>query len=674
MDLYSSVKELKGVGAKTQELLAKIGVYTIRDILLHFPYNYVLYPAPVSISEYEEDTTVALRGRLAGKPYLKGGRMQTITARITDGDVTLPVYWYHMPYLRATLHVGEDYIFYGKVHNKNGQFVMEQPVLFTEEAYAKKRTSLQPVYHLTDGLTNTTFLKLVSQSVQFAEQMKENLSSEIRTRRNLVSYKEAIVGAHFPHTTEELFAARNRLAFDEFFQFLLKLTLLKEERSKTTCSMMTPERIITVSKQLPFTLTQGQQQALTDILGDMQRDVPMQRLLQGDVGSGKTIVAFLAMLFASQNGYQSALMAPTEVLAMQHYEKLQAFCQEHAPFTNVYLLTGSITATNKRKIKQALSLDSSAMVVGTHALLVDDVQLPNLGLVITDEQHRFGVHQRQILTEKGSLPHILVMSATPIPRTLAIILYGDLDVSMITSRPKNRLPIKNCVVKQSYRKTAYEFIRKQVASGHQAYVICPLVEETEGMDGVDVISYTAHLKSYYEDAQIPLRVECLHGKMRPSQKNDIMKRFANKEIDILVSTTVIEVGVDVPNATVMMVENAERFGLAQLHQLRGRVGRGSSQSYCIFIDGKRGGKVNPRLEILNKSNDGFYIAEEDLKLRGPGDIFGIRQSGELDFQIADIYHDASLLKDASWEASNILKEDPFLQKEEHQALRGMLNI
>lgn len=674
MDLSSSVLELKGVGEKTAITLNKIGVYTIRDILLHFPYNYILYPDPIEFPEIQEDSLVAVQGIVGTKPYFKGGRLQMVTATITDGTNKLPVCWYHTPYIRHSLNTGESYIFYGKVRNRNGRFTLEQPAVFSEEDYQKQQKTLQPIYHLTPGLTNKGFGKLASQTLQFAGQMQDYLSDELKERRNLVDLSTAYVQAHFPKDFDELLAARKRLAFDEFFLFLLKIELLKTEKVKSLYRMQGQETILKEANKLPFTLTEGQHTALLDILNDMSSDTPMQRLLQGDVGSGKTVLAFLSMLYATTNGYQSALMAPTEVLARQHYEKLLAFCKEHAPFTNVYLLTGSIPAGQKKKIKQALLLDPTAMVVGTHALLTEDVSLNNLGLVITDEQHRFGVNQRQTLTEKGSLPHILVMSATPIPRTLALILYGDLDISVIKTVPRNRLPIKNCVVKRSYRKTAYEFMYKQISSGHQVYVICPLVEESEESDSADVGTYSALLEKYFKETNREVTIDCLHGKMRPQKKQEVMDRFALGEIQILVSTTVVEVGVDVPNATVMMVENAERFGLAQLHQLRGRVGRGDSQSYCIFVDGKAGSQKNERLEILNTSNDGFYIAEQDLKLRGPGDVFGIRQSGELDFQIADIYHDSDLLKDASWEAKEILKMDPTLSEAVHQPLHPILGI
>ncbi|MGN0170253.1 MAG: ATP-dependent DNA helicase RecG [Lachnospiraceae bacterium] len=674
MNLDSSVKELKGVGDKTKKLLEKAGVYTIRDILLYFPYNYICYPEPVMVGECREEDIYAVLGTVSGVPYRKGGPMQMVTARISDMSASLSAVWFHMPYIKNTLHTGETYVFYGKVRIKNGRKMLEQPAVFHVEDYQKIQSTLQPVYHLSDGLKNNTFKKLVQQSISLVHEIRDLLPEDLRERRSLVPIQEAICQLHFPSDRETLLEARNRLVFEEFFVFLMRLCTSKSQKVKTIYRMYGSDKIRDISNRLPYTLTEGQELALEDILQDMSGDIPMQRLLQGDVGSGKTIIAFLSMLYASQNGYQSCMMAPTEVLAMQHYEKMQEFCEKYAPFTNVYLLVGSLSAAEKKRCKQEIALDSTAIVIGTHALIEDTVFLPDVALVITDEQHRFGVRQRELLAEKGKHPHVLVMSATPIPRTLAVILYGDLDISLIKSLPNNRLPIKNCVVKQNYRLKAYEFIREQVEEGHQAYVICPLVEQSEALDAEDAVSYTAMLQEYFEQVHAGITVACLHGKMKNQQKNEIMAAFSANQIQVLVSTTVIEVGIDVPNATVMMVENAERFGLAQLHQLRGRVGRGKAQSYCIFIDGKNNKEPNKRLEILNTSNDGFYIAEKDLELRGPGDIFGIRQSGGLDFQIADIYQDAELLKEASREVKYILDQDPSFTLPEHTFLKHNINL
>ncbi len=416
---------------------------------------------------------------------------------------------------------------------------------------------------------------------------------------------------------------------------------------------------------LPYDLTKAQKKCLDEIISDLKKGTVMQRLIQGDVGSGKTIVAFLCMALMGENGYQSALMAPTEVLARQHYETFTAMCGEYELERKVILLTGSLTAKEKRLAYEDMRLYPDAMIIGTQALIQEKAVYQNLGLVITDEQHRFGVRQRETLAEKGAFPHILVMSATPIPRTLAIIIYGDMDISVIDEVPAKRLPNKNCVVGTSYRNTAYEFIRKEIQKGHQAYVICPLVEESEELDAENVADYTKKLENYYQGAA---KIGCLNGKMRPADKNQVMVAFANGEMDVLVSTTVVEVGVNVPNATVMMIENAERFGLAQLHQLRGRVGRGEAQSYCIMVDNAQSKESKKRLEILNRSNDGFFIAGEDLKLRGPGDFFGIRQSGDLAFSIADIYQDADVLKMAAEDVKELLSDDPELSKEENAKL------
>lgn len=416
---------------------------------------------------------------------------------------------------------------------------------------------------------------------------------------------------------------------------------------------------------LPYRLTNAQLRVWNEMEKDLASDRLMNRLIQGDVGSGKTILAFLAMIMAAENGYQSALMAPTEVLARQHFEDMCHLLEENGIDKNrVVLLTGSCSAREKRSAKEALLLGTASFAVGTHALIQDSVEYKSLGLVITDEQHRFGVRQREALSSKGYKPNIAVMSATPIPRTLAMILYGDLDISVVDEKPAKRLPIKNCVVNTSYRQTAYRFIEKELQAGHQAYIICPMVEASEEIEAENVVDYASSCEKIFHDYKVGL----LHGQMRPADKDAVMADFASGNIQVLVSTTVVEVGVNVPNATVMMVENAERFGLAQLHQLRGRVGRGKDQSYCIFISQDDKEETARRLDILNKTNDGFVIADEDMKLRGPGDFFGIRQSGMLDFSIGDIYRDAQLLKEAAADAAELLQGDPDLKKEEHSLL------
>ena len=501
----------------------------------------------------------------------------------------------------------------------------------------------------------------------------EYLADEYKERYHLADRNFAIPAIHFPKNMQELLAARRRLVFDEFLLFILAVQSLKEktEEAPNTFPMhpvWTTEQII---ESLPYDLTKAQLNVWHEIERDLSGQALMSRLVQGDVGSGKTILAFLAMIMTVENGYQAVLMAPTEVLARQHFQAMEKLLQEqNIDFGHPVLLTGSDTAKEKREKYALIASKEANLVIGTHALIQEKVQYNNLGLVITDEQHRFGVKQREALTTMGNPPNVLVMSATPIPRTLAIIIYGDLDISVIDELPAQRLPIKNCVVDASYRPKAYSFMEKQIRQGRQVYVICPMVEESEGMDGENVLDYTMKLRNVFPS---DIKVASLHGKMKAKDKNVIMEAFAAGEIQILVSTTVVEVGVNVPNATVMMVENAERFGLAQLHQLRGRVGRGEYQSYCIFMQGNGAKEISRRLQILNKSNDGFYIAGEDLKLRGPGDLFGIRQSGLLEFKLGDIYQDADILKAASETASEILSLDGDLSLPQNEELQRRLS-
>ena len=529
-----------------------------------------------------------------------------------------------------------------------------------------------PVYGLTGGISNNLVTKTVRSVLGREELFKEYLPREIRSRYKLCEYNYAIKEIHFPENMDTLIAARNRLVFDEFFLFILNMQYHKEKRIKEANEFEFREDSFTdeLIARLPYELTGAQKRALSEVKRDMRSPYVMQRLIQGDVGSGKTIIAFLAMADAAHNDYQSAIMAPTEVLARQHYETFQKLCEEFGLKIPVVLLTGSMTARQKRMAYEALQLYPNAMVVGTHALIQERAIYDNLALVITDEQHRFGVRQRDTFAEKGRHPHILVMSATPIPRTLAIILYGDLDISVVDEVPAKRLPVKNCVVNTGYRNKAYAFIENEIKNGHQAYVICPLVEEVEGMETENATDYVKKLRQIFpEEIQLGL----LHGQMKPAQKNKVMEAFMKNEVQVLVATTVVEVGVNVPNATVMMIENAERFGLAQLHQLRGRVGRGDAQSYCIMVNCSSAKTAERRLKILNDSNDGFRIASEDLKLRGPGDFFGIRQSGELQFALGDIYQDAAVLRDASEAVGELLVEDPDLMSGEHENLRHYLD-
>lgn len=673
MNEKTPLRELKGVGEKTEKLFQKIGITTAEEFLRYYPRTYDIYEEPVEIASAEEDKTVSIRVTIATGIYINQVRnLQVLTTTVADASGRLPVAWFNAPYLRGTLKKGSVFILRGKITRKKGRPQMEHPEIFTPAAYEEIIHSMQPVYGLTKGLSNKMITKLVHQILDTRPLHGEYLPEEIRERYQLADANYAIRTIHFPKNMQELLTARKRLVFDEFLLFVLAIQLLKEktEEAPNTFPMKpvwTTEEII---EGLPYDLTGAQKNVWHEIERDLSSHKLMSRLVQGDVGSGKTVIAFLAMVLSAENGFQSALMVPTEVLANQHYEGFLKLMEEQNIIScHPVLLTGSTTARQKREIYQKIATGEVNVIIGTHALIQEKVEYKNLGLVITDEQHRFGVRQREALTTRGNPPHVLVMSATPIPRTLAIILYGDLDISIIDELPAKRLPIKNCVVGTSYRPKAYSFIEKQVQMGRQAYVICPMVEESEGLDAENVTDYARKLQEVLPDE---IRVEILHGKMKPKEKNRIMEAFASDEIQVLVSTTVVEVGVNVPNATVMMVENAERFGLAQLHQLRGRVGRGEHQSYCIFIQGNNEENTSKRLKILNESNDGFYIAGEDLKLRGPGDLFGIRQSGLMEFKIGDIYNDAGILKNASEAAGEILALDFDLILPQHKALKEHL--
>lgn len=673
MNEKTPLRELKGVGEKTEKLFQKIGITTAEELLRYYPRTYDIYEEPVEIASAEEDKTVSIRVTIATGIYINQVRnLQVLTTTVADASGRLPVAWFNAPYLRGTLKKGSVFILRGKIIKKKGRPQMEHPEIFTPAAYEEIIHSMQPVYGLTKGLSNKMITKLVHQILDTRPLHGEYLPEEIRERYQLADANYAIRTVHFPKNMQELLTARKRLVFDEFLLFVLAIQLLKEktEEAPNTFPMKpvwTTEEII---EGLPYDLTGAQKNVWHEIERDLSGHKLMSRLVQGDVGSGKTVIAFLAMVLSAENGFQSALMVPTEVLANQHYEGfLRLMEEQNIASCHPVLLTGSTTARQKREIYQKIADGEVNVIIGTHALIQEKVEYKNLGLVITDEQHRFGVRQREALTTRGNPPHVLVMSATPIPRTLAIILYGDLDISIIDELPAKRLPIKNCVVGTSYRPKAYSFIEKQVQMGRQAYVICPMVEESEGLEAENVTDYARRLQEILPGE---IKVEILHGKMKPKEKNRIMEAFASGEIQVLVSTTVVEVGVNVPNATVMMVENAERFGLAQLHQLRGRVGRGEHQSYCIFIQGNNEENTSKRLKILNESNDGFYIAGEDLKLRGPGDLFGIRQSGLMEFKIGDIYNDAGILKNASEAAGEILALDFDLILPQHKALKEHL--
>ena len=672
--MSTSLRTLKGVGEKTEKLFAKIGVTDIESLLSYYPRNYDAYEEPVEIQSLEEGAIVAISATIITGVYVNQVRnLQVITTTAADLTGKIAVTWFNAPYLRSTIRKGSRFILRGRIARKQGKLQMEHPEIFTPAAYEEILHSLQPIYGLTSGLSNKTIVKLIHQVLNEQNLQAEYLADEYKEKYHLADRNFALPAIHFPKNMQELLSARRRLVFDEFLLFILAVQMLKEKTEEAPNAfpmhpVWTTEQII---ENLPYDLTKAQLNVWHEIERDLSGQALMSRLIQGDVGSGKTILAFLAMIMTAENGYQAVLMAPTEVLARQHFQAMEKLLQEQQiDFCHPILLTGSDTAKEKREKYALIASKEANLVIGTHALIQEKVQYNNLGLVITDEQHRFGVKQREALTTMGNPPNVLVMSATPIPRTLAIIIYGDLDISVIDELPAQRLPIKNCVVDTSYRSKAYSFMAKQISQGRQVYVICPMVEESEGMDGENVLDYTMKLRNVFPPE---IKVAALHGKMKAKEKNAIMEAFAAGEIQILVSTTVVEVGVNVPNATVMMVENAERFGLAQLHQLRGRVGRGEYQSYCIFMQGSDAKETSKRLEILRKSNDGFYIAGEDLKLRGPGDLFGIRQSGLLEFKLGDIYQDADILKAASETAADILSLDEDLSLTQNQELQRKLS-
>lgn len=663
------ITALKGIGEKTAKLFEKIHITTTEELLGYYPRDYEFFAEPVDLKTADSDELTAVSGRIRGNIATRHVRGLSITSFEVDcvGGGVLHMTYFNMPYLKNSVKRDTQYIFRGYLQQKGSRLVMEQAKMYKPEEYGKLVGRMMPQYALTKGLGNNAITKAVRQVIDGGQFPDDYLPEVIREANGFCTLEQAIRQMHFPESKDALVRARDRLVFDEFLLFILMLRRMREENQE----IRNPYPMIEVAETkrlieaLPYRLTGAQQRVWEQIQSDMMSDHVMNRLIQGDVGSGKTILAFLALIMCVANGCQGAMMAPTEVLAAQHYETLLQLQKKYQLPIHPVLLTGSTTVKDRREIYARIESGDANIILGTHALIQDKVSYRNLALVITDEQHRFGVRQRESLAQKGNMANVLVMSATPIPRTLAIILYGDLHISVLDELPANRLPIKNCVVNISYRETAYRFIEKEVAAGHQVYIICPMVEEGEMAELEDVVSYTAKLKGSLSSS---IQIAALHGKMKPAEKNRIMEAFASHQIDVLVSTTVIEVGINVPNATVMMVENAERFGLAQLHQLRGRVGRGEAQSYCIFMSKSKKPETMARLKILNESNDGFYIASQDLKLRGPGDLFGIRQSGALKFTLGDIFQDAAILQRASDWADRIFAEDASLSSDQYACL------
>ena len=664
-----NINELKGIGEKTEKVFNKAGIHTTDDLLKYYPRNYDIYEMPLWIRDFKCNQICAVKAIVYKQIEIRRVRnLQIVTAYLQDDTKNvIRATWFNAEYLKNTLKPGSSFVFRGMVKENRGAFVLEQPKIYKINEYKELLDKMQPIYPLVSGLTEKMVTKAVVQAIKVELPVKEYMPGAVLKERGLIDINKEYMQIQFPKNKMELKQAKDRIIFNEFFDFTYSLRKFKDsdKDNENRFVINNSEVISTIINDLPYKLTNAQLRTWNEIEKDMSGSKVMNRLIQGDVGSGKTIVATLALISAALSGYQGAIMVPTEVLARQHLESINELIAENELNINTVLLTGSMKAKEKREAYAKIESGEVSIIIGTHALIQDSVNYKNLALVITDEQHRFGVRQRESIANKGSMPHIIVMSATPIPRTLAIIMYGDLDISIIDELPANRLPIKNCVVGTNYRPNAYKFIEQQVVQGRQAYIICPTVEFSEAIEGENVIDYCDTLKKIFPPY---INIEYLHGKMKPAMKNEIMDRFAKNEIQILVSTTVVEVGVNVPNATVMMIENAERFGLAGLHQLRGRVGRGKYQSYCIFINASETKKASERLEILNHSNNGFEIANEDLKLRGPGDFFGVRQSGDMEFKLGDIYSDASILKTAADMVNRIEDGEIEVSDEEKQRL------
>ena len=657
------VRYLKGVGPKTAERFEKLGILTLSDLLCHYPRRYLDFSKPYSIAEAPADTECVVKAEVFAKPggrILPGGRRME---RITAGDnvSSLEITWFNNPYAAQKLELGQEYYFQGIVTGGMLRRQMVNPQVRTDAQV--KSSPFEAVYPQTEGLTSSAIAKCVRQLLPHAELLPDPLPSEMLKKYRLLSKADAVRAIHCPATEEEAFAARRRLIYEELLVLQLGIGRMKNHGAASTGAPMKKADASPFWESLPFSPTGAQRRAVEEILTDMSGETSMNRLLQGDVGSGKTLVAAAAIWACIRAGYQAALLAPTEILASQHAENLNRLL---SPFgMRVALLTGGMKAAARRTTLAAIRDDEADLIVGTHAILSEGVEFARLGLAVVDEQHRFGVRQRGLLAEKAANPHLLVMSATPIPRTLGLLMYGDLDISILDELPPGRKPVKTRCITGKKRADLYGFLDREIDSGRQVYIVCPAIEDAGG-SGLNAV------KSYYEDiakAYLPdRRVGLMHGKLKPKEKAEVMDDFKSGRLDALVSTTVIEVGVDVPNATVMVIENAERYGLSALHQLRGRVGRGAAESWCFLVSDNASESVQKRLKFLCSTSDGFAVAQYDLETRGPGDFFGSRQHGLPTLQIADLMNDTRTLHAAQSEAVALLAEDPLLERPEHALL------
>ena len=665
--LSDPITLLRGIGPAKAKLFHTLNIFTLEDLICHFPRGYEDRTQLVQVCDLEADKPACFRAMVMNTPrtnHIRQG-LDLTKVQVADHSGRLNLTFFNSRYAAENLEYGREYIFYGTLTGDYSSYGMTNPVFENVDAPAVTTRRVLPIYPLTAGLTNAAVLKAVTQALAICDSPAEVLPEALRQQYSILGAGDAYRIIHQPGSMEEAMQARKRMIFEEFFVFSAGLSLMRAARAgKQTPSYQNTD-LAPFYAQLPFTLTGAQQRAIGDICADFRKGAPMNRLVQGDVGSGKTMVAAAAAYCAARNGCQTALMAPTEILAEQHYASLSGL---FAPLgIPVVLLTGSMSQKEKKAVREALLDGSAQIAVGTHALISDSTVFRHLGLVITDEQHRFGVGQRSKLSAKGDDPHLLVMSATPIPRTLALLMYGDLDVSILDELPPGREKVDTFLVGESYRARINAFIRKQVAEGHQCFVVCPAVEENDGLSIKAAATWAETLqKTVFPD----LRIALLHGQMKGEEKEAAMAAFARQEADVLVATTVIEVGVDVPNATLMVIEDADRFGLSQLHQLRGRVGRGSSKSYCILTTHNRNPDTLARLKALCKTNDGFRIAEEDLKLRGPGDFFGSRQSGLPAFRMADLSFDLGLLQQAQTASAQWIEQCGTQETPEAAALRG----
>ena len=664
MDFSTDIKYIKGVGDVVAGLFNKLGIFTVGDLIFNFPRDYEDWSKITPIMETQFGVNCCIRARITNAPEgsrTRGGAM-IFKAVATDGNGLLMLTFFNNKYVVNQLFEGQEYLFFGKI---NQTIMGGREMLSPRFVKASDNDKIHPIYRQTEKLTTKKIETVVANALSVLRGgIEETLPGYLIEKYRLMGLEESIRNMHFPENDEQLRLARRRLVFEELLGMQLGLIFLRERSRSSTSVRIQHDKTQEFYDSLPYSPTNAQKRCISECVDDMKTSRPMNRLLQGDVGSGKTTVAAALIHNAVKNGYQCALMVPTEVLAEQHFKSLSKLFGDRI---NIALLTGSVKAAEKKKIKSALAEGKADLVVGTHAIISDDVQFKKLGFVITDEQHRFGVNQRTALAKKGLNPHTLVMSATPIPRTLGLIIYGDLDISIIDELPKGRQPIETYCVGPEYRERLYKFIKNHIDEGRQGYVICPLVEE--GETETDLIPAQEYAEYLQNEVFTDYNVGLLHGKMKPKQKDEIMRKFSDGEIQLLVSTVVVEVGIDVPNAAVMMIENAERFGLSQLHQLRGRIGRGQFKSTCVLVSGAQNEDSRKRLEVMCKTNDGFVIAEEDLKQRGPGDFLGSRQHGLPEMRLANIVNDTKILYAAQKQAEEILFADPGLTLPEHKKLR-----